>query len=582
MLRIVRKICSRMFQPGFVEQENKEVVLKDFDADTLSVLLNYMYTATITITEETVQDVLIGANLLLLHEVREAAGEVLGKLIDNDNVLHIKSLASTFSCREVEFRAHNFLLERFEIVSKSEEFLKLNHTEVGRYLEMDDVIVKSEDSIFECILRWINFEKDSRSQHFDSLVRHVRFPLLSDHYIKTVVKTNPLMLACNQADIWLRTVDITKGEGTSYQIQYRGSNQLLFIQSANLSSWLKNPPVLYDFKKNKWKTVKGPSGVCRYREGSCFVFQDGFVYSLGGEYLSEIDRDHPHQPQGWVAANIQQEAEREIVLDNQVYSFTLEENSWQEHSYMVSKRKRHQAVILNGKIFAIGGTNELSRTLDSVEMLNLSMGSLEWEEGKPMMNKRVSHGAVVINGCIYVVGGWNGQGVVKSVEMFHPEKDSWSEVSRYDGIRMKSGVAAMDGKIYVVGGCLQTLESCYRAEVFDPVTLQWRQLTDSHHARASPILVPYRGKLYVFGGEGNSQGVVECYDPHTEEWSVLDTRIKHHVNGPYVGCLVDKPWDWDIQQSRECGSVPDMQRILSGVGLDVVQTVRSLGVFDSL
>ena len=36
--------------------------------------------------------------------------------------------------------------------------------------------------------------------------------------------------------------------------------------------------------------------------------------------------------------------------------------------------------------------------------------------------------------------------------------------------RMKSGVAALDGKLYVVGGCLQTLESCYRTEVFDPLT----------------------------------------------------------------------------------------------------------------
>ena len=66
-----------------------------------------------------------GANLLLLYDVREAAGEVLGKLIDHNNVLLIRSLASVFSCRDVETRAHNFMLERFEIVSKTEEFLKL-------------------------------------------------------------------------------------------------------------------------------------------------------------------------------------------------------------------------------------------------------------------------------------------------------------------------------------------------------------------------------------------------------------------------------------------------------------------------
>ena len=82
-----------MFQPGFVESENSEIVLKDFDADTLASLLEFIYTAKITITEENAQvritkrplsqtcpqDILIGANLLLLYPVREAAGEVAGK-----------------------------------------------------------------------------------------------------------------------------------------------------------------------------------------------------------------------------------------------------------------------------------------------------------------------------------------------------------------------------------------------------------------------------------------------------------------------------------------------------------------------
>ena len=92
-------------------------------------------------------------------------------------------------------------------------------------------------------------------------------------------------------------------------------------------------------------------------------------------------------------------------------------------------------MLLNGKVYIIGGTNECSRTLDSVEMLSLISGSLDWEESPPMLNKRVSHGAVTLNGFIYVVGGWDGQGVVKSVEMFNPEKGEWTEISTYSEIR---------------------------------------------------------------------------------------------------------------------------------------------------
>ena len=64
--RLVLCACSpyfdRMFQPGFVEQENKEIQLQDFDAETLSTLLDYIYTSSITITEENVQDILIGGS----------------------------------------------------------------------------------------------------------------------------------------------------------------------------------------------------------------------------------------------------------------------------------------------------------------------------------------------------------------------------------------------------------------------------------------------------------------------------------------------------------------------------------------
>ena len=134
--------------------------------------------------------ILSGSNLLLLEEVREAAGEVLGQLIDHNNVLHIMSLARTFSCREVESKAHNFLLERFEMVNNTEEFLKLAHYELATYLAMDDIIVKSEETIFDAILRWVEVEPDTRSQYFDSLVTHVRFALISGEYCPLIGQTN--------------------------------------------------------------------------------------------------------------------------------------------------------------------------------------------------------------------------------------------------------------------------------------------------------------------------------------------------------------------------------------------------------
>ena len=47
------------------------------------------------------------------------------------------------------------------------------------------------------------------------------------------------------------------------------------------------------FKKTRWKAVAGPSGQCRYREDSCYIFHDSCIYSLGGEY-SRGGEEEPH------------------------------------------------------------------------------------------------------------------------------------------------------------------------------------------------------------------------------------------------------------------------------------------------
>ena len=55
-----------------------------------------------------------------------------------------------------------------------------------------------------------------------------------------------------------------------------------------------------------------------------------------------------------------------------MYRLSLEDRTWSVHSHLLLKRKRYQAVILNSTVYVMGDTNECSRTLDSVELLDLS------------------------------------------------------------------------------------------------------------------------------------------------------------------------------------------------------------------
>ena len=52
---------------------------------------------------------------------------------------------------------------------------------------------------------------------------------------------------------------------------------------------------------------------------------------------------------------------------------------------MLGKRKRHQAVVLAGRVYVLGGSNEYSVVQAGVEVMDLKTGV--WTQGVPMLNR---------------------------------------------------------------------------------------------------------------------------------------------------------------------------------------------------
>ena len=72
---------------------------------------------------------------------------------------------------------------------------------------------------------------------------------------------------------------------------------------------------------------------------------------------------------------------------------------------------------LYGKIYALGGHNGLS-IFESVEVYDPNKGS--WTEVVPMLSKRCRLGVATLGGKIYACGGYDGSAFLKSVEVFDP------------------------------------------------------------------------------------------------------------------------------------------------------------------
>ena len=182
---------------------------------------------------------------------------------------------------------------------------------------------------------------------------------------------------------------------------------------------------------------------------------------------------------------------------------------------MPTLRQGLGAAVVNGKIYAIGGSNKSGARLGTVE--EYSPSSNTWNTNKtPMPTPR--HAPAVVKGCddrIYVFGGTPSGSVapLDVVEAYNPtaddpsvpSNDPWESLAPMPTPR--SNLAAALGpncKIYVIGGFNHNIVdgNFDVVEVYDPGTNTWENGPSMSTARG--YLAATRddcsGKLYAIGG----------------------------------------------------------------------------------
>lgn len=99
-------------------------------ASSLQILVAYVYSGQISISEDNVQTLLPAANLLQLTDVKEACSDFLKSQLHPSNCLGIRAFADLHGCLDLLNAAETFIEFNFADVVEGEEFLSLNVTEV--------------------------------------------------------------------------------------------------------------------------------------------------------------------------------------------------------------------------------------------------------------------------------------------------------------------------------------------------------------------------------------------------------------------------------------------------------------------
>jgi kelch-like protein 2/3 len=164
------------------------------DATSLTLVIEYMYTGELLITECNVQSLLITANLLGMGNVKDSCGQFIQSQIDVTNCLGIYEFADYHCAKVLEKHADAFIEQYFSDIVQKEEFLSLNVDQIIKLISKDHLAVHSEKIVFDCVLKWINHDYEKRHSFLAKLMENVRFCLLK-HDDLVQISEDPLVKA---------------------------------------------------------------------------------------------------------------------------------------------------------------------------------------------------------------------------------------------------------------------------------------------------------------------------------------------------------------------------------------------------
>ena len=143
-----------------------------------------------------------------------------------------------------------------------------------------------------------------------------------------------------------------------------------------------------------------------------------------------------------------------------------------------------------------------------------------WVTLAPIPTKRFFLGVAAVDGKIYAIGGAAGAGGVNATEMYDPVTNTWHTKASMPTPRSGFGIAVVENKIYVIGGSRGGYDYTNVNEVYDPETDTWETLTPMPTPRMSLDANVVNGKIYMIGGF-NYTWPYYCLD----ETEVYDTSI---------------------------------------------------------
>lgn len=520
--------------------ESSELLLQDaeLDVSALEMLVEFIYTSMLRITEGTVKSLCYGSRLLQLERIERACCKFMMKSLSVKNCIGYLIFAEEHGYINLEQASQEFILSHLVEVAKGAEFQTLPLANLLELLKSKATASCSQRILVASLLLWVKHDLPSRQNKLHKLLASIKFPgapvdpSRQDQLLEAVLKDQSAdaekifekLRVCFK--VRHSSADTDEQEKPESDRQHDAKapkgpeeEEEELSQCPRLPEAVESPPL-----GAKEKTMENTNTL---------------IFAVGGttkhSATSSVER-YDSSSRGWVSTTPLPRKKSHAVLvtyDQKLHSiggfngtkrlstvdtYDFKTDTWEEGTAMPTARSDFGVAVVGRHAFCIGGFDGVT-DISTVEVLDFQSG--HWRVGPSLQQARSYVQAAQLNGVIYVIGGLRGSVRLSSVEKLAVGgAGRWSAVAELNIPRSRPGVAALHGRLYAVGGYSGS-EHLNSVECYDPQIDRWSLIEQMSVPRNSPAVSIVDGCLFVAGGHDGRKVLrsVEKYDPKKKEWS---------------------------------------------------------------
>ena len=475
-------------------------------SEVMEVILEYIYTGKINLTEENAEVILTASDYFVVEGLQDVVVDFLQEHLNVVSCCSVLSLADDYSLQVLKSSCNRFISNNFAEATKSQAFFCLPMKLLKELISRNDLVLASEKDIFCAVVRWVNHNFENRASHFADLFSCIRLQDIPKEFLSSTVVHEALVQ--ENATCMAHVLEVMNVGDVSHASAKIRSN-LESVDVVVLCGGTSSKYVTQNFQhtacfvpsSNKWLEL--PNMLCG-QTGHATAVCNGLLYSTGHHSI------------------FNQEASRLVQC------YVSGDRKWVTCASMPVGRSFAAAVTLQGQLYVLGGVlHKDNRKSVSAAVSRYNPAVERWYAVTGMNCARQGLCAVVFEGSIFAIGGRDiDDNFLSTVERYEPQRDQWALIGSMVKRRAFASATVINGKVLVIGGRENAQDSgilnC--CETFNPATGQWSlEPYGLCTARCSAGICGVGNKVFLFGGESEDDALdsVECWDVQERQWSIV-------------------------------------------------------------